>query len=85
MSRYHVVPHVVGYSSLLSNMTLPTVQGSNVTITVVGGNVFVNNVKVLVPNILTNNGVVHVIESYVYPFFSFELCKQGINVLSIVS
>lgn len=59
---YHVVQGTVGYSSLLRNTTLKTVGGGNVTITVQGGSVFVNSAKVIVPDVLVANGVVHVID-----------------------
>ena len=64
---YHVVVGTVGYSSLLSNTTLTTVNGGNVTITVEDGSVFVNSAKVIIPNILVANGVVHVIDKYDIP------------------
>ncbi|KAL2063947.1 hypothetical protein VTL71DRAFT_4441 [Oculimacula yallundae] len=64
---YHVVQGTVGYSSLLSNTTLPTVNGGNVTITVVNGTVFVNSAKVTIPDVLVAGGVVHVIDSVLNP------------------
>lgn len=60
--EYHVVGGVVGYSSLLSNTTLKTVQGKTVQITLEGGNVWVNSAKVVTADILVANGVVHVID-----------------------
>lgn len=59
---YHVVQGTVGYSSLLTNTTLPTVNGGSITITVVNGSVFVNSAKVTLPDVLVSNGVVHVID-----------------------
>jgi uncharacterized surface protein with fasciclin (FAS1) repeats len=66
---YHVVQGTVGYSSLLSNTTLKTVNGGTVTITVEGGNVFVNSARVIIPDVLVSNGVVHVIDKYAHPTF----------------
>jgi hypothetical protein len=43
------------------------VGGENVTITVENGTVFVNSAKVITPNVLVANGVVHVIDGYVSP------------------
>ncbi|MCJ1267736.1 hypothetical protein MMC22_007622 [Lobaria immixta] len=61
---YHVVKGPVAYSSKLKNgQTLTTATGEKVTITISGGNVFVNNAKVVVPDVLVSNGVVHVIDS----------------------
>jgi uncharacterized surface protein with fasciclin (FAS1) repeats len=62
-----VVVGIVGYSSLLSNTTLTTVNGGNVTITVEDGSVFLNSAKVIIPNVLVANGVVHVIDKYDIP------------------
>lgn len=54
----------VGYSSGLKNGTkLPTVNGAEVTITINNGNVFVNGAKVIIPDVLVSNGVVHVIDA----------------------
>lgn len=60
--EYHVVAGTVGYSTLLSNTTLKTVQGKNVQITLEGGNVWVNSAKVVSADVLVANGVVHVID-----------------------
>ncbi|KAG0647188.1 Fasciclin arabinogalactan [Hyphodiscus hymeniophilus] len=64
---YHVVQDIVGYSTLLSNTSLKTVNGANVTITIEDGDVFVNSAKVITPNVLVNNGVVHVIDGVLNP------------------
>jgi uncharacterized surface protein with fasciclin (FAS1) repeats len=42
----------VAYSTDLSNTTIPTLGGGNVTITVDGDSVFVNSARVTVPNVL---------------------------------
>ena len=63
--EYHVINGTVGYSSGLTNTTLKTVGGGSVTITIENGTVFVNSAKVIVPNVLVANGVVHVIDKYV--------------------
>jgi len=64
---YHVINGTVGYSSTLTNMSLQTVNGANVTITVENGTVFVNSAKVIIPDVLVANGVVHVIDNVLNP------------------
>lgn len=60
---YHIVPDVVGYSTELVNGTkLTTASNGNLTITIDGGNVFVNSAKVIIPNVLVKEGVIHVID-----------------------
>ena len=63
--QYHVVQGTVGYSSGRSNTSLETVEGSDLQITVGDDGVFVNNAKVIIPDVLVANGVVHVIDGYV--------------------
>jgi len=65
---YHVVPDVVGYSSLLSNGTkLTTLTNQTLTITIDGADIFVNSAKVVIPNVLIKEGVVHVIDNVLNP------------------
>jgi uncharacterized surface protein with fasciclin (FAS1) repeats len=64
---YHVVNGTVGYSTSLENTTLTTLEGENVTISVIDGDVFVNSARVIVPDVLVANGVVHVIDSVLNP------------------
>ncbi|MCJ1462719.1 hypothetical protein MMC07_001322 [Pseudocyphellaria aurata] len=65
---YHAVKGPIGYSSKLKNgQTLTTTTGEKVTITISGGNIFVNDAKVIVPDVLVANGVVHIIDSVLSP------------------
>ncbi|KAI9870279.1 MAG: hypothetical protein M1823_008794, partial [Watsoniomyces obsoletus] len=64
---YHVVQGTVGYSALLSNTSLPTVEGTSVTISIIGDAVFVNSARVVLPDVLVANGVVHVIDAVLNP------------------
>lgn len=64
--QYHVVPGVL-YSTGISNTSLTTLQGTNVTTRVTNGTVYVNDARVILPNVLTSNGVIHVIDSVLNP------------------
>ncbi len=68
-----VVNGTVAYSSTLKNETVMAMNGVNLTITVEGSDVFVNSAKVITPNVLVANGVVHVIDKYVSPAFHCSL------------
>ena len=59
---YHVISGTVAYSALIANGSVKTLQGNNVTLTIVDGKVFVNQAQVIVPDVLVANGVVHVID-----------------------
>ena len=76
--EYHVVNGTVGYSSGLMNMTLPTLGGGSVNITVEGGSVFVNSAKVTIPDVLVANGVVHVIVRIHSPYLESFTLKNPI-------
>jgi uncharacterized surface protein with fasciclin (FAS1) repeats len=61
--EYHVISGTVLYSSDLSNGTQETLGGEDVEITISDdGDVFINAARVVVPDILIANGVVHVID-----------------------
>ncbi|KEF52031.1 uncharacterized protein A1O9_12021 [Exophiala aquamarina CBS 119918] len=66
---YHVINGTVAYSNMLENGTsYPTLQGNNVTVTIEdNGDVFVNSAKVVIPDVLVANGVVHVIDNVLNP------------------
>lgn len=59
---YHVVSGTVGYSTGLTNTTLTTVNGETLKITIENGAVYVNSARVVTPDVLVANGVVHVID-----------------------
>lgn len=66
--QYHVVAGQVLYSTDLTNgSSLGTLGGENVTITLEGDSVYVNNAEVIYPNVLVRNGVVHVIDRVLNP------------------
>jgi len=59
---YHVLPEAVQSKDLKPYQDVKTVQGDLVRIVVAGGSVYVNNAKVVTPNVEATNGVVHVID-----------------------
>ena len=60
---YHVVPGIMGYSSNLKDgMVLKSYQGSDLKITVLDGQIYVNSAKVLTTDLLIGNGVLHTID-----------------------
>ena len=65
---YHVVQGTVGYSTALSNTSLPTLNGKEVEITITDdGAVFVNSARVINADVLIANGVLHVIDEVLNP------------------
>lgn len=60
---YHLIQDNIIFSPSLSNTSVTTAQGKDLTITVTDdGDVFVNNAKVILPNVLLYEGVAHIID-----------------------
>ncbi|HBO43192.1 MAG TPA: beta-Ig-H3/fasciclin [Planctomycetaceae bacterium] len=64
---YHVVPGKVMAADVVKLTKAKTVQGAEVTITVKGGKVKVDNANVVKTDIQTSNGVIHVIDAVMLP------------------
>ncbi|TDZ35282.1 Fasciclin-like arabinogalactan protein [Colletotrichum spinosum] len=66
--RYHIIPSNVIFSPSLGNVTVSSLQGSNLTFTVLpDGSTWVNNARITFPNSILYNGVAHVIDSVLSP------------------
>ncbi len=64
---YHVVPGSVSAEAVVSLDSAATVQGSEVTITVDGSAVMINDARVVIADIQASNGIIHVIDSVLIP------------------
>lgn len=64
---YHVVAGKVMASDVVKLKEAKTVQGSAAKIKVSGGNVMIDNAKVVKTDIVCDNGVIHVIDTVIQP------------------
>ena len=64
---YHVVPGKVKAADVVKLDKAKTVEGSDVKIKVDGDKVMVNGAKVVKTDIMTSNGVIHVIDTVIMP------------------
>ncbi|KAK2040870.1 Fasciclin-domain-containing protein [Colletotrichum somersetense] len=65
---YHIIPNNVIFSPSLGNVTVLSLQGANLTFTVLpDGSAWVNNARITFPNTILYNGVAHVIDSVLSP------------------
>jgi uncharacterized surface protein with fasciclin (FAS1) repeats len=65
---YHVVEGAVPAETVVTLDSAPTLQGSDVTITVTDDGVFLNdNVEVIITDVLASNGIIHVIDGVLLP------------------
>jgi uncharacterized surface protein with fasciclin (FAS1) repeats len=68
--NYHILHNITAYSPDLTNgLSLKTLQGANVTITVQDGDTYVNAAKIISSDWLIGNGVIHVLDEYVLSTF----------------
>lgn len=65
--QYHVLEGVVAYSTDFQNGTLETAGGETLNVTVLGSDIYVDSAKVVQPDVLIANGVVHVIDRVLNP------------------
>ena len=64
---YHVVPGKVMADDVVGLKSAKTVQGSSAKVTVNGGKVKIDDANVVKTDIMTSNGVIHVIDAVIMP------------------
>lgn len=66
---YHVIPGKVLAADAIKadGKSVKTVQGSSVKVKVTDGSVYIDKAKVVKADILTSNGVIHVIDTVILP------------------
>jgi transforming growth factor-beta-induced protein len=64
---YHVAPGRLWSSDVIKLSTLETAAGIPVRIQVMDGKVYINNAQVIITDIWTSNGIIHVIDSVLLP------------------
>lgn len=64
---YHVVAGKLMASDLTDGQILKTVQGGELTVTVKEGKVMINGANVTIPDVVSSNGVTHVIDAVLTP------------------
>jgi uncharacterized surface protein with fasciclin (FAS1) repeats len=64
---YHVVGATALSTSLSNGQSITTLFGQDVTVTIDGNGVFINDAQVVVADVVASNGVVHVIDAVLLP------------------
>lgn len=65
--NFHVVNGALEAKDLHDGQTLKTLQGENLTVHIVNGKVLINNVVVVLPDVISNNGIAHIIDGVLLP------------------
>lgn len=64
---YHVVPGALRAADLKDGQKLKTVQGAELTVSMKDGKVMIDGANVTIPDVISSNGVTHVIDAVVMP------------------
>ena len=64
---YHVVPTEALAADLSDGQRLATVQGEELLVSIEDGNVMINGVSVVTPDVRATNGVVHIVDGVLLP------------------
>jgi transforming growth factor-beta-induced protein len=64
---YHVVPGSYDAAQVVKMTSLPTLEGSNLSVTVTTGSVKVDGATVIITDIQCSNGIIHVIDTVMIP------------------
>ena len=64
---YHVVPSTYKAADLKDGQKLKTVQGKELAVTMKDGKVMIDGATVATPDVVSSNGVIHVIDAVVMP------------------
>ncbi|KAJ9493317.1 hypothetical protein LTR96_011399 [Exophiala xenobiotica] len=68
LQAYHIHIGLPGYSTdLTDGLKLQTLQGEDITITVISGTIYINAAKIIDPDYLLNTGVMHLIDTTLNP------------------
>lgn len=63
--EYHVVTGAVMWSPTIDNITVASLGGPDIQLSIIDGSAYINTAHIVVPNIPIANGVAHVIDAYV--------------------
>jgi uncharacterized surface protein with fasciclin (FAS1) repeats len=64
---YHVVPGAVRSTDLKDGQKVKTVQGEELTVSIKGGKVMINDAEVTTADVISSNGVTHVVNGVLMP------------------
>ncbi len=65
--NYHIVPGMITSRYLRDGQTLTTVNGEKLYVTIQNNQISINGARVIIPNAVSNNGIIHVVDSVITP------------------
>jgi len=67
---YHIVPENISSNELRNGASIKTYQGENLTVSVDGNTIKLNNATIKQTDIKCNNGIIHLIDTILMPMGS---------------
>ena len=80
---YHVLSGTVLSSDLSDGLAAPTLQGEDVTVTISTDGVFINDAQVVLADIETDNGVVHVLDAVLVPSILSDVDEAVLSAIKL--
>ena len=80
---YHVVPGNVMAADVAGMTSATTVLGEDVAIKVDMGDVYINDAKVIVTDIQTSNGIIHVLDAVIMPAMDEAITEENNTIVDI--
>ena len=80
---YHALSGTVLSSDLSDGQAASTLQGEDVTVSINTEGVFINNAQVTVADIVTDNGVVHVIDAVLVPSILSDVDEAALSSIKL--
>ena len=80
---YHVVPGSVMAADVSGMTSATTVLGEDVAIKVDMGDVYINDAKVIVTDIQTSNGIIHVLDAVIMPAMDEAITEENNTIVDI--
>ena len=77
--KHHLVADSVMSGMLSNNLTVTTLLGTDITVTINANGVFIDNAQVILADLVADNGVVHVIDAVLLP------PAQSVTIYDVVS
>ena len=66
--KYYLIEGTAAYTSTMKNGTMfKSLQGAPITVTLLGNDIYLNDAKIVGADFLLSNGVIQVLNRWVYP------------------
>ena len=77
---YHALGAAVVSGDLSDGLQTTTLQGTDITVTITDGGVFINGARVTIADVAATNGVVHVIDAVLLPPSCSDMCEVTVSI-----